>query len=288
MATLQMTIMNWRLVSDEQKAHAKCRKYRMKSARAKMRRREAQIRVISDMLKNLTDLDEVVGSGEALGTLSRTSHKTSILIRLLRLRLLRFPSEMSDHSEVPIRKMEMTKKIHILRRRRRSAVSPDILPHEMDLSTKGLSFQEFRALAQKSYSENASVYRLIDLGRAFTDGDWDKGAELIMNLNLTPRPITVRDIADARSAREFWELWQDGADIYKRAVQIGALLPAGGANSAWFEHASLLALLPGIKLPPRHYRLGYIVDMEEGGSASNLNLIIRGPSGNPLTVHPLE
>jgi hypothetical protein len=112
----------------------------------------------------------------------------------------------------------------------------------------------------------------------------ESAATLLRTHGLVGRLIEPKIIQSTHAARAFWRRFNDGEIAYGAGVAAGEFVRFAG-RWAYFESNGLSELLPGIYLPQKLRRLGYLVRLVEDNG--NLELDLHGaPLGYPLTRHP--
>lgn len=278
--------MNWRLLTEEEKATNKRGRNRRLKVRQKQGRREAMFQRLGGLLPTQDLLDSVLAPSEAFGLQYLTLQKAWAMESLIRLRLCRPSRPDSDDTVLPVDTPHSDIAAPVLHTSRRSLIFPWLVPPVRRGLSAGMSFANLMIEAE-SWKKNAWIdpYAILDRLHGFC-GSWEKAAELELRLGLISTQITSETIAAIAAARAFWNVWSAGVHHYRVAVEAGLLQRMDGSNWACFDHPGLMELLPGVGLPRSVLRDFYIVRLDGPILWPDLRVILCSRNGSPLAIHP--
>ncbi|WP_397382241.1 hypothetical protein [Prosthecobacter sp.] len=278
--------MNWRLLTEAEKRENK----RMRIARCKMRekhlRDEAMIMRLGQMLPSADLMEDVLSPFEAFSMLYRPLQKGRAMEPLIQLRLCR-PGLLEAQSPVdPVDSPHHVVAAPVLHRSRRSRIYPWLVPPVRVSLPAGMSLAELKDEADRWKSAPIDPYVTLDLLHSFT-GSWQQAADMELQLGLITTPIRPDTIAEIARAREFWNNWSAGCHHHQTASKAGLLPKLEGINWACFDHAGLMELLPGVRLPRSVCRDFYLLRLEGSVIRRDHRLVICSRNGHDLAIHPL-
>jgi hypothetical protein len=278
--------MNWRLFSEKDKrTSAKLRNHR-KNIRKKLSRRKKCVETLALLLSSPDNLEQAWAPQEAFQAQFGHLQKAHSLVSLMRLRLCKPAIVDPWNHRLPIDLPHLPVTACVLQLRRRSAVSPKLVPPVAFPLSTGLSFKALTSIAGPWRWAGLGVCQIVDRLHSFC-GCWESAAELAHGMKLVPVPVHPQTIARAKHARNFWDHWHSGVAHYRAACAEG-LLPRFEGNWACFDRFGLLDLLPGVRLPNASQRDFYAISMDGSFRQNTLRLIICSRNGSPLAIHPLD
>lgn len=278
--------MNWRLLSDADKKENK----RLRIARCKMqekrKRHYAMILRLGSMLPSADLMEDVLSPLEAFSMLYRPLQKGRAMEPLVQLRLSRKGLVEAQAQIEIVDSPHHVVTAPLLHRSRRSQIHSWLVPSVRISLPAGMSLAELKAEAESWKSALIDPFATLDRLHSFT-GSWQQAAVLELQLELIRTPIKPDMIAEIARAREFWNIWSAGCHHHQNASQAGLLPKAEGINWACFDHAGLMALLPGVRLPRSVCRDFYRLRLEGSALRGDFRLVICSRNGHHLAIHPL-
>jgi hypothetical protein len=278
--------MNWRLLTDSEKRENK----RLRITRCKMRekrqRHEAMIMRLGHMLPSAGLMEDVLSPEEAFSMQFRPLQKARAMEHLIQLRLCR-PGLLEGQPQVAPENISLQSfTVPMLHRSRRSRICTWLVPSLRDALPAGMSLAELKDEAEKWKTATFDPFATLDRLHSFS-GSWQQAADLELQLKLIATPIRTDMIAEIAQAREFWNTWSAGCHHHQTASKAGLLPKLEGVNWACFDHAGLMALLPGVRLPRSVCRDFYLLQLIGGTVRRDHRLIICSRNGHQLAIHPL-
>lgn len=278
--------MNWRLLTEADLRENK----RLRIARCKMRekrqRHQAMITRLGHLLPSADLVEDILSPLEAFSLQFRPLQKARAMESLIQLRLCR-PRLLEVQPPVaPVDTLLQSFAAPMLHRSRRSRICSWLVPPLRAALPAGMSLAELKAEAKKWKAATFDPFATLDRLHSF-GGSWEQAAELELRLGLIKTPIRPEMIEGIARAREFWNTWSAGYHHYQTALKAGLLPTLEGSNWACFDHAGLMALLPGVRLPRSVRRDFYLVLLEGGLRGGDQKLVICSRNGHDLAIHPL-
>lgn len=278
--------MNWRLLTEADKRENK----RLRISRCKMRekrlRHQAMIKRLGHMLPSADLVEDVLSPLEAFSMQFRPLQKARAMEHLIQLRLCR-PGLLEGQPPVaPVDIQLQSFAAPMLHRSRGSPICSWLVPPLRAALPAGMSLAELKAEAEKWKTASFDPFATLDRLHSFT-GDWQQAADLELQLGLITTPIRTDMIAEIARAREFWNTWSAGCHHYQTALKAGLLPKLEGSNWAGFDHAGLMALLPGVRLPRSVRRDFYLLQLIGCTVRGDHKLVICSRNGQHLAVHRL-
>lgn len=279
--------MNWRLLTDEEKAANKRGRNRRLKAQQKLKRREVMFRNLGHLLTDLDLLDPVVAPSEAFDLHYRTLQKARAIEPLIRLRLCREFQVKSGGPVCPLDSPHRIVTAAVLHRSRRSRIFSWLVPPVRDFLPSEMTFTQLMTEAEAwKKSDWLDPYKLLDRLHSFC-GSWEQAADLELRLGLVSTPLHPDTVAAIAAARDFWNIWSTGSHHYTAAVEESLLQEMEGSNWACFDHRGLMELLPGMNLPRSARREFYLLQINGNVRLGDLSLVICSRAGTPLAIHPI-
>lgn len=167
-----------------------------------------------------------------------------------------------------------------LSRLNRSATFPPIVPKK--ITVDAVSAAEVLAIVRARFNTEPS-HQLLDVFAVGTGLSWELSAEILWAHQLVGAPLTARQIAAVRSARLFWDQYSSGRTRFA-SLAAASHVPRFCGDWAYFDHADLESLLPGIVVPKRLKRYDYLTNYGLHASGFSLD-VYAAPTVVPLFQH---
>jgi hypothetical protein len=168
-----------------------------------------------------------------------------------------------------------------LSRLNRSSIFPPLLPSAINIGATRAS--EILGILKRDFRE-LPPHRLLDAFVTASGFSWEISADILFGFDLIASALRPHDIAAARHARTFWDLYQAGRARYRALVENEAIRELDG-DWACFETSDFDILLPGIIIPTRLKRHDFLTNWVTSGSAFSLD-VYSGETVQPLFRHP--
>jgi hypothetical protein len=168
----------------------------------------------------------------------------------------------------------------VLSRLNRSPVFPPLVPPKVDIKLSSVA--EILSSLRLMHP-NSPPTVLLDVLATASGLSFECCAEILLASNLIERFLDAGDVAATRSAREFWNRYEQGRPRYFALVRATSAQQFRG-DWAYFDEEELAALLPGIIIPTNLKRWEYITNYVRGTDYSSVD-VYSGSNMAPLFQH---
>jgi hypothetical protein len=162
----------------------------------------------------------------------------------------------------------------------RSLTFPPIVPKK--ISVHEISVAEVLPIV-RARGKTEPPHQLLDVFAVGTGLSWELSAQILLARHVIAAPFTARQIAAVKSARLFWDQYSQGRNRFASLAASGQV-PRFCGDWAYFDHAELETLLPGILVPKRLQRWDYFTNYGVHGTEFGLD-VYAAPGCAPLFQH---
>jgi hypothetical protein len=275
--------MNHRLLTPAEKAeNARGRNCRNAQQQARRRRAGLLWNLARTVPADVLDTSGAINGGDSLLILKGHLHAAKAIAKRLRWLALRESPGSTAPSDglTAARTAGVPRPAATLRLENRSRVMPQMVPE----SAAETSMSVTTALAAAALMKPSRLSDRLDFIAGAADVPWMTAAELLLSAGLATAPLASELVVSTEAAREFWTLYAEGEHAFRAGMNAGDF-PALAGRWGYFDEPGLLELLPGLHLPIRFARIGYLVQLVEESEMLCLDLHA-APQAFALTRHP--
>jgi len=277
--------MYWRRLTETEKRKNQHQRITRCKTKEKHQRRQDMFERLGHLIPSPDILETVLSPSEAFSMQYRPFQKGRAMEQLIQLRLCRLAGHGANTPVCPEDTPHRAIAAPLLHRSRRCLIFPWLVPPVRSALPAGMALVELKAEAKSWKTASFDPFATLDRLHSFT-GCWEQAADLELRLGLITTPISPEMISEIARAREFWNNWSVGYHHYRSAVAAGLLPQLEGNNWTCCDHAGLMELLPGVRLPRSVLRDFYLLLLEGGVRGRRHRLVICSTNGHHLAIHP--